>query len=200
MRVYNPTTGKPFYQKRRRRFDEPGHAHELTFCCYRRFAFLKADRTRVWFADALQAARKMWPFELWAYVLMPEHVHLLICTRGPLAKAGKIAGQIKEAVARRAIAYLAANASHWLPRITVREGGRMRRRFWQPGGGYDRNCIEPAAIHQMIEYIHANPVRRGLVARAEDWEWSSARWYAGIRTVRIEIDDTAPRQQETPGG
>jgi putative transposase len=41
----------------------------------------------------------------------------------------------------------------------------------------------------MIEYIHANPVRRGLVARIEDWEWSSARWYAGIRPVKIEMDD-----------
>ncbi len=39
-----------------------------------------------------------------------------------------------------------------------------------------------------IDYIHANPVRRGLVARAEDWEWSSARWYAGLRPVKLEMD------------
>ena len=40
----------------------------------------------------------------------------------------------------------------------------------------------------MIEYLHGNPVRRGLVAKAEDWEWSSARWYAGMRPVPIEMD------------
>jgi putative transposase len=40
----------------------------------------------------------------------------------------------------------------------------------------------------MIDYIDANPVRRGLVARAEDWEWSSARWYAGLRPVKLDID------------
>ena len=40
----------------------------------------------------------------------------------------------------------------------------------------------------MIEYIHANPVRRGLVERAEDWEWSSARWYAGLRPARMKMD------------
>ena len=40
----------------------------------------------------------------------------------------------------------------------------------------------------MTEYLHANPVRRMLVAKSEDWEWSSARWYAGIRTVPIEMD------------
>ena len=41
---------------------------------------------------------------------------------------------------------------------------------------------------RLIDCIHANPVRRGMVARAEDWEWSSARWYAGIRPVKIEMD------------
>jgi putative transposase len=44
----------------------------------------------------------------------------------------------------------------------------------------------------MIEYIHANPVRRELVARPKDWEWSSARWYAGMRPVPIEMDRTIP--------
>lgn len=68
----------------------------------------------------------------------------------------------------------------------------MRCRFWQPGGGYDRNVVEVATVHQMIEYLHANPIRRGLVEHAEDWEWSSARWYAGIRPVRIDMDDTIP--------
>ena len=95
-------------------------------------------------------------------------------------------------MARRAIAFLEENAPHWLPRITVREGKRVRRRFWRPGGGYDRNGTAPPTIHQMIEYIHANPVRRGLVAAAEEWEWSSARWYRGMEPVRIEMDKTLP--------
>ena len=192
MRVLNPKTGKSFYKKTRRRFDEPGDARELTFSCYRGYALLSRDRTRLWFFEELEAARRRWSFELWAYVLMPEHAHLLIYPHGPEPEAGIIAGGIKESVARLAIAYLEKNAPHWLPRITVREGKRIRRRFWQPGGGYDRNGTEPATVHQMIEYIHANPVRRGLVATAEEWEWSSARWYAGIRPVRIEMDRTLP--------
>lgn len=75
-----------------------------------------------------------------------------------------------------------------LERITVREGSRLRRRFWQPGGGYDRNITSIEALRAMIDYLHANPVRRGLVARAEDWDWSSARWYAGMRPVKLEMD------------
>jgi putative transposase len=90
--------------------------------------------------------------------------------------------------------YLEKHAPNWLPRITVHEGQRIRRRFWQPGGGYDRDAIEIATIHSMIDYIHQNPVRRGLVQRATDWEWSSARWYAGMLPVRIEMDRTLPAQ------
>ena len=74
MRVFDPKSGKSFLQKRRRRYDEPGHARELTFSCYRRFQFLSRDRTRQWFVDALEAARAKWAFDLWAYVLMPAHV------------------------------------------------------------------------------------------------------------------------------
>ena len=42
------------------------------------------------------------------------------------------------------------------------------------GGGYDRNATEPRTLLQMIDYIHNNPVRRGLVAKATDWIWSSS--------------------------
>jgi hypothetical protein len=44
-------------------------------------------------------------------------------------------------------------------------------------------------LRAVIDYIHANPMRRGLEARAEDWEWSSARWYSGLRPVKVEKDD-----------
>ena len=40
----------------------------------------------------------------------------------------------------------------------------------------------------MIEHLHANPVRHGLAAKAEDWEWFSAGWFAGIGLVRLEMD------------
>jgi putative transposase len=180
----------------------------------------------------LEEARRKYRFELWAYVIMPEHVHLLIYPRlseadsttangrkhattmlptpfknsgratpsargnaraksecrHPESPMGDILKAIKEPVARQAVKYLESNAPSWLARITVQEGSRVRRRFWQPGGGYDRNLVEPPTAYHMIDYFHANPVRRGLVERPEDWEWSSARWYAGIRPVVIEID------------
>jgi hypothetical protein len=40
----------------------------------------------------------------------------------------------------------------------------------------------------MIDYIHNNPVRRGLVSQATDWPWSSARFYAGAKDAALSMD------------
>jgi putative transposase len=61
-------------------------------------------------------------------------------------------------------------------------------RFWQRGGGYDRNVVEPVTAHYQAEYMHNNPVRRGLCAKPEDWRWSSAADYAGLRVGPLTID------------
>src|SRR5947209_19043796 len=66
--------------------------------------------------------------------------------------------------------------------------GETHYRFWQRGGGYDRNVVEAATLYWLIEYIHANPVRRGLCERPEDWFWSSAADYAGVRTGPLRLD------------
>jgi putative transposase len=73
---------------------------------------------------------------------------------------------------------LVASKSSLVDRLSVRERpGKTCFRFWQEGPGYDRNVTTPAVIDAAIEYIHMNPVRRGLVERATDWKWSSASWY-----------------------
>jgi putative transposase len=66
---------------------------------------------------------------------------------------------------------------------------RRERRFWQAGGGYDRNVFEPKVLLAMIDYLHANLLRRGLVQRAEDWRWSSAGWTEGKNPLRPDALD-----------
>jgi putative transposase len=188
MRLVDPSTGRSFIEKRRRRYDEPGQPRELTFSCYRRHPFLARQRVREWFCDALAAARSRFGIQVWAYVLMPDHAHVLVYPGPAAPPMSRFLQALKEPVARKAIAYLKDHAPAWLERLTVREGRRIRHRFWQPGGGYDRNVTQSATLCSMIEYFHANPVRRGLVAHAEDWEWSSARWFLGRRPVPIEMD------------
>jgi putative transposase len=169
---------------RRPAVNEPGQAHELTFCCFRRYAFLKAERTCQWLAEAIDEARKELEFSLWAYVFMPEHVHLLVYPKRQQYDVRIFLQQIKEPVGRKAVKYLRVHAPHWLPRITVKRGKRLERRFWQAGGGFDRNVVELETLLAMIEYIHANPVRRGLVSQAEEWKWSSAGWVEGKNLLR----------------
>jgi len=63
------------------RFDRPAHAHELTFTCYHNLPLLGKDRSRQWFVNALSIARQRHAFDIWAYVIMPDHAHLLIFAR-----------------------------------------------------------------------------------------------------------------------
>jgi len=72
------------------------------------------------------------------------------------------------------VAFLEKNTPQWLPKITRRRRGSRERVYWQSGGGYDWNIEEPGTLRTIIDYVHLNPVRRGLVARATDWRWSSA--------------------------
>ena len=178
--------------RRRRAINEPGHAHELTFSCYRRYRFLSAERTCGWLAAAIERAKPKHDFALWAFAFMPEHVHLIIQPRRPVYSISAILQVIKQPVGQRAVAFLEANAPQWLPRITRRRGGSVERLFWQSGGGYDRNIEEPKTLWAMIDYVHLNPVRRGLVARAADWRWSSAGWYEGTPTVDLIPDPIPP--------
>ena len=87
---------KPIYRPKVTHYDIPGHAHFLTFSCYRRLPLLGKDRSRWWFVQALEKARRRHHFDPWAWVLMPEHVHLLISEpeRGELSVAIQMLQQI----------------------------------------------------------------------------------------------------------
>jgi putative transposase len=176
----------------RKSYDEPGHVHVLTFTCYRRYSYLKPERTCRWFAQAIEQARRRWDFDLWAYVFMPEHAHLIVRPNQPTATVAAILKAIKQPVGRRAIFFLETHAAHWLPRLTRQRGGRVERVFWQSGGGYDRNILEPRTLQASIDYLHLNPIRRGLVDRASDWTWSSAGWLADAPRNDLRPDRIPP--------
>ena len=95
-------------QRRMRRpvVNEPGHAHELTFSCFRGYAFLQAERTCQWLADAINEARQECDFSLWAYVFMPEHVHLLIRPNRKIYDISTVLKAIKQPVGIKAVKYL----------------------------------------------------------------------------------------------
>ena len=175
-------------RKRKRTFNIVGHAHFVTYSCRHRLPLLSSDRSRGWVVDAVRTARAALHFKVWAYVIMPEHVHLLIYPPKS-QKVETILAAIKRPVSRRAKTFLTStrNAA-WLERLSACNSSRSRFRFWQPGGGYDRNVDDEGEIEPVADYIHQNPVRRGLVATAAEWEWSSARAWNGQAFDPIGID------------
>ncbi|MCX5999315.1 MAG: transposase [Chloroflexi bacterium] len=156
------------------RFNIVGHAHELTFSCFTRQPLLTSEKAKASLATAIEEAMKKHRFRLWAYVFMPEHVHLLILPAEEEYSISRILKSIKQPASRRLIEHL--RASHPGALRCMETGlAQPRLRFWQDGGGYDRNYWSNGAVVRQMEYIHNNPVRRGLVERPQEWRWSSAR-------------------------
>ncbi len=185
---------KPAKRKTCRRYDDVGHAHSLTFTCFGGQPFLSRDRTRRWMIEAIELARTKHGFDVWAYVLMPEHVHLLIYPPDTSYSISKILTTLKQPVSKRARLFVKEQAPSFLERMTdVQPNGKHAVRFWQRGGGYDRNLWSRKHIWETIDYIHANPVRRELCAHPADWRWSSARSYENRSTGLLPIGfDTLP--------
>jgi putative transposase len=186
-------------RKKVRHYDLPGDAHFLTFSCFRRLPLLSKDRTRNWLVESIAQARIRHELDLWAWVIMPEHVHLLIYPRNSTCSTSKILTSIKRPVAEKAIAYLVGRRSRFLEQLTVRTKTRVYRRFWQAGPGRDHNIYDAATAHRVVEYVHNNPVRRGLVLRADEWNWSSARNWNGDENVKLRSDRIVPRVLECGG-
>ena len=181
--------GELEHRKKRRAINEPEHAHFLTFSCWKRWPLLSKDRSREWVIEAMAQLRESQNVAIWAYVIMPEHVHLLVLPRQRNYEMRRILAALKAPVSRAARRFLQQmNNQHWLRRLTTTHGKRETFRFWQPGGGYDGNVWNERTIQQVIDYIHANPVRRGLVTRPTDWKWSSAQAHAGDVDVPLQLD------------
>jgi putative transposase len=179
--------------QRPRAYNEPGHAHELTFSCFQRFAFLSKDRTCQWLADAIRHATIELNYSLWAYVFMPDHVHLIVYPQQNVYDDAKLLSRVKEPVSRKAIQFLKSEAPDWLPHIAVQKGRKLEHHFWQPGRGYDRNVIEAETLMKMIDYLHLNPVRKGLVERSRDWKWSSTGWFEAQPLNNLKPDTIPPQ-------
>jgi putative transposase len=175
------------YRKRCVRLDLPGHAHELTFSCYKSMPLLSNENFCLYLVEAIVLARKKHTFDLWAYVFMPEHVHLLLYPRGNCYSMSKIFQTIKQSAGRKAIIYIKNHDPISLEKMSTRQR-HSPYRFWQDGGGYDRNIVAAETLTKMVNYIHANPVRRGLVASPIDWKWSSALDWSSCGRGPIAID------------
>lgn len=156
-----------------KRYEGLGDIRYLTCSCYRRLPLFQNVKIKDAFAAYLGKSRDRLAFKLCAWVLMPEHFHLVLRPT-PEHEMFQVLRGIKAGFARLMIACWRELDAPILKRITDSSG---RVRFWQTGGGYDRNVYTEDELIEKIAYIHQNPVRRGLVERPGDWRWSSAGHY-----------------------
>jgi len=154
--------------------------HHLTFSCVDRRPLLEIPGVHELLAESLTNAIKSHRFDLYAYVFMPEHVHIVV---RPQVADGSIAALlqgIKKPMSFRARTLLESSDNPIL--ATLIKNGRGRAagfRFWQQGPGFDSNLRSWESVTDAIGYVHTNPVRRGLVTRGEEYRWSSCRqWVA----------------------
>ncbi len=168
-----------------RRIEHPNHARFLTFSCYQRLPLFDNNAIKDAFVTQLSQTRDRTGFKLFAWVVMPEHVHLVLTPNLPEYSVSRVLWWLKRDFAKRIIARWRELDEPVLTKITDPQGSP---RFWQRGGGYDRNLVAGPELDEKIAYVHANPVRRGLVERDTDWEWSSARWWAGRRDGELPCD------------
>jgi putative transposase len=166
------------HRKQVRHFNEPGHCHELTFSCFHRLPLLNHAFVCQLLSESIDRALVQQGFWLIAFVYMPEHVHLLVFPATPTARIERLLFAIKRPFSYHVKQYLRQHDLPLLRQLNVQERpGKTVFRFWQEGPGYDRNLTSREALLSVIEYIHNNPIRRGLSVTPGQWKWSSWRYY-----------------------
>lgn len=155
-------------------YDDLGTARFVTFSCYRRGGYLSDPGALELIVRHIERARVNHGFKLWGYVIMPEHVHLVLLSPDSM-RLGLVIREIKSKMARE---YFALTMSDVVG-IGV---------FWQKRC-FDHNCRSQKTTREKIVYCHNNPVKRGLVREPSEYKWSSYNWYQGRRNEPLAMDE-----------
>jgi putative transposase len=150
-----------------------GYLHFITTSCYQRLPVLGAAASRDLFLQVLELVRRRYRFVVVGYVVMPEHVHLLLSEpeRDDLSMVMQV---LKQGFARRLLCQVRRSRrpqGSELSEFILNEQHVWQRRF------YDFAVWSTEKRWEKLHYMHQNPVRRRLVREPEQWLWSSARDY-----------------------
>jgi len=156
------------------RYYGAGYSHFITTSCYQRWPLLASRRNRDLFLRVLERVRRRYHFVVVGYVVMPEHVHLLLGEpqRGDPSVVMKA---LKQAFARCLLGRLRRELDS--KQMPLCQTPVERGRIWQPRF-YDFVVFSERKRVEKLRYMHRNPVKRGLVREPQDWAWSSFRRYA----------------------
>jgi putative transposase len=158
------------------------HLHFITCSCYRRLSLLNSMRSRDCFLNILEQTRQRYRFVVVGYVVMPEHVHLLI-TEPERGSPSTVMQVLKQRTAHA----LLPKRKRRDPRQRNLFGDEGGRAFWQ-ARFYDFNVWTAKKRVEKLRYMHGNPVKRGLVESPEQWPWSSYRFYGLGERGPVEVN------------
>ena len=170
-----------------RHYDGLGNARFITFCCYHRYHLLSYDELKNIFIECLKQILNKYNIRIFGYVLMPEHVHLVLLPLDDI-KLGLVIGELKSNSAHSSIKYLKQTGHRLIKKIMILSNGNHRYTFWQKRC-YDHNCRTQETTIEKINYCHKNPVSRGLVVDPGEYIWSSYNYYQGVKEVPIQMDE-----------
>ena len=163
-----------------KRYQQAGDLHFITFSCYHRTPRLATPQARDEFVLALEQVRRWYGYYVTGYVVMPEHVHLLISE--PERSNLTVALQMLKQIISRKLRLASSITPFWQARY------------------YDFNVWSEGKRVEKLRYMHGNPVKRGLVEKPEDWRWSSLRHCLTGEESVVEIESQwTARKRERAG-
>jgi len=203
-----------------RRFHHSAQSHFVTMSCDHRQPRFSAPATCDFFLRCLEEMRRRFRMRIYGYVVMPEHVHLLVSEPRPTlpeprvpepTAPGPTVPQVRvrsldanlgphlnpgHATLADALHFLKLSFTKRLSGLTGESGSFWQKRY------YDRNVRDEDEFKVKLRYLHRNPVKRGLVREPADWEWSSYRHYAlrEVGPVEIESQWTASDRETNISG
>jgi putative transposase len=150
------------------RYQQSGQLHYITFTCFHRRKLLAAESARDAFEHTLERVRRWYSLDVFGYVVMPEHIHILVSE--PARSTLAVALQMLKQISARKMQGKAGDSSFWQKRY------------------YDFNVFSQRKFVEKLRYMHRNPVKRGLVENPEEWKWSSYCHYLTGTEGVVEIE------------
>lgn len=145
--------------------------------------------------DSFRYCQKNKGLELYAYVIMPSHVHIIARAKEGSDGLSAIVRDMKKFTSKELIDWIKTSSkesrSEWLKVVFsyhARNNARNQSfQIWKQDN-QPKELLHPRFMHQKLDYIHNNPVVDGIVERAEDYLNSSARNYVGGTDTLIDVE------------
>jgi putative transposase len=164
---------------KRRLYDAEKHIHFVTFSCYKRRTYLKPDRAKRIVIGQLGIRLRKHDGLCLGFVVMNDHVHAMVWFP-ETEQLSSFMNKWKEQSSREIKQMFRNHFANYWSRVDDSDP------IWQ-ARYYGFNVWSRSKAEEKLDYMHMNPVRAGLVQRAVEWTWSSARWYVEGKSVGLPI-------------